>query len=79
MAGTAVLQIGTASLFTRFLTVCDGGIYTCVATSPDESVHKRNFTLIVGCKYNSIERKTIATKTIIKKAMHVVVLYLLTS
>lgn len=47
--GTAVLQIGTALPFTRYLTVCDGGQYTCVATSPEGGVLTRNFSLQYGC------------------------------
>ena len=47
-AGTAVLQIGTALPYTRRLTACDGGIYTCVATGIDGVVITRNFTLQYG-------------------------------
>ena len=47
-SGTAVLQIGTALLYTRRLTVCDGGVYTCVATSANGDIITRNFTLQMG-------------------------------
>ena len=47
--GTAVLQIGTALPFTRYLTLCDGGLYTCVATSPEGGVLTRNISLHNGC------------------------------
>ena len=51
LTGTAVLQIGTASASPRTLTVCDGGLYTCVAISPEGGVHKRNFSLLIGCEF----------------------------
>lgn len=53
-AGTAVLQIGTALLYTRSLTLCDGGVYTCVATGHDGNVQLKNFSLIIGCKYSIV-------------------------
>ncbi|CAI8040608.1 Soluble scavenger receptor cysteine-rich domain-containing protein SSC5D [Geodia barretti] len=46
--GTAVLQIGTASVYPRRLNACDGGVYTCIGTYPDGSRSSRNFTLIYG-------------------------------
>lgn len=44
IAGTAVLPFGLE------LVVCDGGIYTCVATTIDGKIHERNFSLVIGCK-----------------------------
>ena len=43
-----MLQIGTALVYRRRLTVCDGGVYTCVATNVDGDVVTRNFTLKFG-------------------------------
>ena len=43
--GTAVLRpFDSPSL-------CNGGIYTCVATTIDGRIHTRNFSLVVGGKY----------------------------
>ena len=47
---TAVLQIGTVP-FLRYLTVCDGGLYICVARNSDGRVMHRNFSLTVGCEF----------------------------
>ena len=49
-AGTVVLQIGTALVSTRRLTLCDGGLYTCVATNRNSIPTYRNFTLTIGCE-----------------------------
>lgn len=48
--GTAVLQIGTALPYIRRLQICDGGVYTCVATYPNGTIVTRNFSLQIGCK-----------------------------
>ena len=49
-AGTAVLQIGTGLVYVRYLTLCDGGVYTCVARPAVGGAVRRNFSLLIGCE-----------------------------
>ena len=42
--GTALLEIG----INRRLSLCDAGVYMCVAKSPSGGVHMRTFTLIIN-------------------------------
>ena len=56
-----MLQIGTALTYIRRLSVCDGGLYTCIATAPGGRMENRNFTLFIGCKTELIHTLNLCT------------------
>jgi deleted-in-malignant-brain-tumors protein 1 len=60
--GTAVLQIGTALPYIRRLVTCDGGVYTCVATSAGGDVITRNFTLLIGTSPQAVDPPIVNSK-----------------
>ena len=68
--GTTILQIAAF----RRVGLCDGGVYTCVATTANNKVARRNFTLIIGSELLLTAYYTINTRFTIQRTLKIITL-----